>query len=240
MNGKRYYIIDYIRVFVIINMILYHTVWDMVYMFGSDYMWFKSSFGHIWQSFICITFIFISGFCWPISRSHLKRGIYILVCSFIITAVTVIFIPKSAIKFGILTLIGSSVLIMIPLEKLLKYINNSLGLILSVLFYIFFYNINKGYILFGIRIPDCLYNGNFMTYIGFMDKSFHSSDYFSIIPWIFIFLSGYFAFGIMSERKLLYLLEGKFNKYIMEISRKSLIIYLIHQPIVYGILTLIY
>ena len=79
-----------------------------------------------------------------------------------------------------------------------------------------------------------------MTYIGFMDKSFHSSDYFSIIPWIFIFLSGYFAFGIMSERKLLYLLEGKFNKYIMEISRKSLIIYLIHQPVVYGILTLIY
>lgn len=240
MNTKRYYIIDYIRVFVIINMILYHALWDMVHIFHSDYMWFKGSFCHIWQRIICITFIFISGFCWSISRNHLKRGIYILICSFIITAVTAVFMPESKVMFGILVLIGSSVIIMIPLEGLLKYINKFAGLILSVLLYIFFYNINKGYILFDIKVPDYLYNGSFMTYMGFMDKNFYSSDYFSIIPWIFIFFSGYFAFGIFSEKNMLYLLEGKPNKIVMGISRKSLLIYLIHQPIVYGILTLIY
>lgn len=237
---KRYYVIDYIRTFVILNMILYHTVWDLIYIFKAD-IGFDLMTGNIWQSIICITFIFISGFCWSLSRNHLKRGIHILICGLIISFVTKLVIPDNYIVFGILTFIGSAVIIMIMLEKLLKHINEYIGLLLSFVMFVLIKNINFGTVCFGkINVSEFLYDGYFMTYLGFMKKGFNSADYFSILPWIFMFTSGYFAYKLLAKKDLLLLLKGRNIKPITFVSRNSLIIYMIHQPIVYFVLSLFY
>lgn len=241
MEKKRYYVIDYIRAFLIINMVLYHSLWDIVYMFNNNISWYTSDLGEIWQRFICITFIMLSGFCWSLSKNHFKRGLIVFIGGIIISAITIIAMPENAIKFGILTFIGFSIFIMIPFEKVLRHINIYIGFTVSILLFIFTKDINKGYIFFyNIKLPRFLYNGDIMSFFGFKDKEFFSTDYFSLLPWFFIFITGYFIYKIMESKDFLYILEGKKNSITEFLSKGSLIIYLIHQPIVYGVLMIIY
>lgn len=237
MEKERYYVIDFIKVFVILNMIIYHGFWDLVYLFNRNIDWYVSLPGEVWQKFISFTFIIISGFCWSMSRNHIKRGICIFLMGAVITLVTALFMPEGIIKFGILTMIGSAVLIMIVIEKILKHINDILGLILSISLYIFTKDINVGYLFFNrIKVPEYLYSGDFMTYLGFMEDEFYSADYFSLMPWIFLFISGYFLYRVMKRKNWIVILKGVPNTVIEEISRGSLWIYMLHQPLVYGLI----
>lgn len=240
MSTKRYYVIDYIRAFVILNMILYHTIWDIVYIFNMDIYQFKDIQGKIWQRFICIAFILLCGFCWSLSKNHLKRGLITFALGGAISIVTYIFVPENVIRYGILTMLGSAILIMIPLEKILNKVNEILGFVASILLYVIFKDINNGYIFFSIvKVPKFLYSGEFMTYLGFTEEGFYSSDYFSILPWIFIFIGGYFLKVTVEKRNCMDMLKGVPNAFIEAVSRNSIYIYVIHQPVIYGVLNLI-
>ena len=135
-------------------------------------------------------------------------------------------------------------LIMIPLEKLLKKVPALCGAAVSALMFFVTRNINRGSLGFeGIKIcelPDFLYNGYFSTYIGFKFPTFFSRDYFSLFPWLFLFIFGYFLYRIASEKKILNILTKKAARPLCFIGRHSLEIYLAHQPIVYFAFILIF
>ena len=57
---KRLELIDTIRGLTLISMIVYHFVWDMVYLYGAEWTWFEDS--TLWQQSICQTFVILSGF----------------------------------------------------------------------------------------------------------------------------------------------------------------------------------
>lgn len=48
-------------------------------------------------------------------------------CGWVVTLVTVLFMPEEQIWFGVLTLIGSCMLLMVPLEKLLRHVPVGVG-----------------------------------------------------------------------------------------------------------------
>lgn len=243
MKNKRYFVLDGVRGFAVINMIIYHLIWDLVYILGFNIEWFSSDIAYIWQQFICCTFIFISGFCEPLGRKKFKRGITILFFGFLIEIVTMIVTPQSQVRFGILTLIGSSTILMIPLRKFLEKFPKTFGLILFAILFLLTKNINKGNIGFGnlnfINLPRNLYKNSLTTYLGFPMPNFYSSDYFPLMPWIFLYITGYFSYGIAKHHNLLrYLTPSKF-KFLEWIGRHSLALYIIHQPIIYFSLTLL-
>ena len=113
-------LLDSIRGATLLSMAAYHTVWDLVYLFGVQWDWYKGGLGFLWQQSICWTFIFLSGFCWPLGRRPLKRGLTVLAGGAAVTLVTVLAMPESRVVFGVLTLLGSCALLLIPLEKLLR------------------------------------------------------------------------------------------------------------------------
>lgn len=39
---QRYFALDRIRAIALLNMIAYHTIWDLVYLFGFGWKWFQS------------------------------------------------------------------------------------------------------------------------------------------------------------------------------------------------------
>ncbi len=244
MEAKRYVLLDFIRGLALINMIIYHLLWDVVHIFGVKIGWYTGTAGYVWQQFICCTFIFLSGFCWDFGRKKIKRGAVILAASFLITAITAVFMPENIILFGVLTLIGSAAIIMIPLEKALVRVNAYAGLGASWVLFALTRYIARGRMSFGkfelLKIPDSWYSGLFSAYLGFPPESFTSQDYFPAIPWIFLYAAGYFLFRIARSRGWMKHLTGGVSKPIEWCGRNSLIIYMLHQPLIYAVLKIVF
>ncbi len=243
-NKKRYLLIDSIRGAALISMILYHAIWDMVWLFGADMPWFKTSIEFIWQQSICWTFILVSGFSWSFGKRHGKSGVQILAASILISGVTMVFMPNSLVLFGVLSLLGTATLIMIPLDKIFKRINPYTGVFLFFFLFLIMRNINEGSLGFGklvvCHLPKSWYANWFTAYLGFPPKEFFSTDYFSVLPWFFLFVTGYFLFHIFRRKKLMKIRSYKGIGVLNWLGQHSLFIYLLHQPVVYGILYLIF
>ena len=260
VKKNRLHLVDEYRGFWLVNMIFYHAIWDLVYIFDCNWKWFASDIAFYWQQSICWSFIFVSGFCWQMSRQNLKRGLQVFGAGLIITIATLVFMPGSRVIFGVLTLIGSSMLLMLPLDKLFKAFEQKiscfalLGAILSFILFLFVYPINDGYLGFlgerMIYLPRELYSSILSTYLGFTEPGFWSTDYFSIFPWFFLYMTGYFIYSFFMRDKHENTLEisnkrTEAAKNLLSKSlcpplgwagRNALIIYMLHQPVVYGIL----
>ncbi len=240
MSKKRYALLDSVRGITLISMILYHGIWDVVYLCGVDLKWYQSTGAYIWQQSICWTFIFLSGYCWLLGRNHLKRGLVVFGAGALVTLVTVAVMPANKVVFGVLTLIGSGMLLMIFLDKWFQKVSPVIGFAASFLLFLLTRNVNRGFLGFEawnfLKLPEGWYQNPISTYLGFPSAEFFSTDYFSLIPWLFLFISGYFMYLILkkkglSEKPVFYLNVPA----LAFLGRHSLLIYLLHQPILYFI-----
>lgn len=240
---KRYHLLDVIRGVTILSMIIYHATWDLVYMYGVKWSWYRGMGAYIWQQSICWTFILLSGFCFSLGRKPLRRGLMVFGGGVLVSAVTLIFMPENRVLFGVLTMIGSSMLLMVPFDRIFRKISPELGAFCSILCFLLTRNVNEGMLGFEkfqlIELPQRWYCNMFTTYIGFPVSGFFSTDYFSLIPWFFLFATGYFLFGIFKKKKWLNSTILDWNcRPLSFVGRNTLFIYLIHQPVIYGILEL--
>lgn len=221
--------LDTLRGVTLISMIAYHACWDLVYMFGLDWPWYHTTGAYIWQQSICWTFILLSGFCWPLGRRPVRRGLMAFGGGLLVSAVTMVMMPEDGIFFGVLTLLT------VPLDPLLRRVPARVGLAGSFLLFLLLRDVNAGYLGFeGVRIlalPGWLYRSLFTACLGFPPAGFHSSDYFSLFPWIFLFLTGYFLHRLRREEPASLRLPV-----VSAMGRHSLVVYLLHQPLVYGAL----
>lgn len=235
--------VDIVRGLAILNMLAYHVVWDLVNLFGYEWQWYHSAGGYVWQQYICWSFILVSGFCLPMSRRGMKRGLTVFLAGCLITAVTALAAPDSVIIFGVLTLIGSCMLLIAPLKNVLRRCSPVVGLVISLGLFVITRNVNKGGLGFEewhiCQLPESWYNNLFTAYLGFPPADFSSADYFSLLPWLFLFVSGVYLYYICERYGLLDKVKIKNYRLFEFIGRRSLLIYLLHQPLIYVILKLI-
>ena len=245
-NKKRYKLIDTLRGLAVISMILFHTCWIMNHfgmliptemMFGT---WFT-----VWERSICFGFILIAGYSFSFGHRHLRSGLVVFVCGLVIMAVTCLFLPQIRIVFGILTFIGSATVITIPVDKAIgkrisgKRTAATVGFSLMLVLFILTYKINRGYI--GVPpavmyLPKGLYKGLLAAYIGFTEPGFFSTDYFSILPWYFLYMCGYMLHKLLEGTGAERFTRDHGIKGIDVLGRHSLPIYIIHPVIIYAII----
>lgn len=237
-ENRRYSLIDAIRGIAVVNMILFHLCYDVFCAFGvwSDFIYAVPVI--IWERLICITFIVISGISLHFTRHGWSRGIIVSLCGIIITAATVLLTPEQSIWFGILSFLGCAMLFTYALRKLLDRMKPAVGMIVFFLLFMLCYGIPEGYIgLFSfplIQLPEALYQYQWLSVIGFRSGDFYSADYFPFLQWIFLYLFGYQFWRFLENRKLDRYCYRKIP--ILDfIGRHSLIIYMVHQPLLYGI-----
>ena len=152
---KRYNLIDALRGFALVNMIAFHFCYDIFMIYGLNTKWASAPLVIAWERFICISFILISGVCLHFSNHPYRRGIIINLCGFLITVVTFFAMPEQAVWFGVLNLIGTSMLITAALRGLFDKINPFLGSVLSLLCFAVFYGVPERYIgFFNIKLFD--------------------------------------------------------------------------------------
>lgn len=236
---RRWAALDNLRGLTLLSMILYHACWDMVYLFGASWSWYRSSGAYVWQQSICWTFILLSGFCWSLGSSPLRRGLEVFGGGLAVTAATLLFMPETSVVFGVLTLLGSCMLLMVPLERWLRRVPAWTGLGGSAALFFLLRNVNAGCLGFeGLRLvslPAWLYRDLATAFLGFPPADFFSTDYFSLVPWLFLFLTGYFANRLWRERRRIPT-GGSRVPGLNFLGRYSLPVYLLHQPVVYALL----
>ena len=245
---KRFFLLDELRGLTLISMILYHFMWDLAYIVGVHMPWYSGDGGYIWQQSICWTFILLSGFCWSFGRRPLKRGVIIFFWGMVITAVTFLLGEGYMIFFGILTLLGSSMVLLIPtdfvLNRLLSGISHKAIKILLLMFLMFTCLAMFLQIKHHSNILSADFERNLFTaYLGFPSKEFHSEDYFPLLPWGLLYATGY----LLHKLCAVFTIPGSVCARIAEFARIShipplsflgrncLIIYLLHQPVLYVI-----
>ena len=218
-------------------------MYDIFNIFSGETGWNREPLTVIWERFICCSFIILSGVSFNFSRRPIKKGIILNALGFLITAVTVIFLPSQAVWFGILNFFGCALLLAYPLKAWLERVRPVCGLICSFLLFALLYGLPKRFIgFFGIelfRLPDFLYGAKALAFLGLPTADFHSTDYFPIFPWFFLFLSGYFAWRIIKNCNAdrFFRIKVPFLDFI---GRHTLAVYVLHQPIIFGLLSLIY
>lgn len=232
----RYDLIDTVRGIAIISMVIFHFCYDVFMVYGRDPSWYSQPAVHIWQQSICWTFILVSGFVWQWGRSgNLKRGIMLNVWGLVISGVTVLAMPAEAVWFGILNCIGCAVLLMIPMEPVLRRIPAAIGLVAAFALFVMFKDVQLGYLgvpgVFRLELPDWLYDCRVLTPFGFPFPGFRSSDYFPILPWLFLYIGGYFLNRIVMAIRPLESVARHGLAPLSMVGRYSIWIYLIHQPV---------
>ncbi len=225
----RIFEIDFARGSAIFMMIASNLITDLQYFYN------YAAYQTFWQVFATIgasIFLLIVGISMNLSYAKdkniwrfAKRGTFIFALGLLITFVTWIFVPLDYIRFGVLHLIGLSIIIGYPFLKLDKKFALFAGL---------------GFVLAGFVIGTFIASTNALLFLGVTTSSFSSLDYFPIFPWFGLVLMGLFlGKWLYPDGKSKFKLpEIKLSKPVSWLGRHSLVIYLIHQPIIIGLLFL--
>lgn len=157
-----------------------------------------------------------------------------------VSLVTLVVMPEEPVRFGVLTFLGAAALLTVPLRSLLDRIPPRLGLAVSFLLFLVVRDVNSGFLgLAGVpvlHLPQSWYASTLTTALGFPYPGFVSSDYFSLLPWLLLFWTGFYLYRLRPEIPALpdIRLPG-----LSVISRHSLLLYLLHQPVLYAALVLL-
>lgn len=241
---RRIELLDELRGFAILAMIVHHFFLDLGFVLGLDAGYEIFNRLAVLQPVFWAVFIIISGICSRLSRNTVKRGIIVLAAGLAVTLVTAVIMPLfnitgAEIYFGILHCLGSCMIITGLLMPLIKKIPAALGMLISALLFAFTCSVNSGSLCFGlIKLPAVLYSTNYLMPLGFFSSSFESADYFSIIPWLFMFLFGAFFGKYAADGAFPEWTYKKHIKMFAFVGRNSLWFYLGHQVVIYAVLYL--
>lgn len=168
--ASRYALLDELRGLDLVSMMLYHACWDMMFLFGIWMDWYAGMPGRLWQQTICWVFILLSGFCVPLGHRTLKRGAQVFAAGALVTVVTLVFMPEDRVVFGVLTFLGSAMLLTGVLEPLLKKIPPAVGLAVSAVLFAVCYPVGLGWVGLGgwkLMLPQSLYANYFTAFLAF-------------------------------------------------------------------------
>lgn len=184
----------------------------------------------IFNAAVGISFVVLSGLCVTLGRRPVRRGLQVFGCAMAITLVTwgmakLGFLhPTLIIRFGVLHLLGICMILWPLFRKLPTWLPAVLGAAILALGYWFkTFTISAGWLF-----P-----------LGLMSPGFSSGDYFPLAPFLgWFFLGAVLGRTLYKEKRSLLPDFPAKAAFLRWCGRHSLLLYLAHQPVLYGIVWL--
>jgi uncharacterized membrane protein len=222
----------------IIMMVVYHTTYDLDVLGGYG---IQSTSG-FWARFADVTaglFLFLVGVSLAISRArtsltgwrlfgkYLARGLRVLAYGMILTVVFLI-LDMGVVAFGILHLIGVSIILAYPFLRL-RFVNLVLGVLIFAA---------GQYVLAQGFTSESFW----LLPFGVLPEGVIMPDYRPLLPWFGVVLIGLsfgnVVYGDGLRPATLANSAPLLARVLLPLGRNSLFIYLIHQPIIIALLSL--
>lgn len=225
----RFAAIDALRGFAILLMIAYHFSFDLNY-----HGWIHQDFNHaaFWltaRACIVSLFLLLVGISLVLnaqranSVSFWRRQGRLLAACIAVTIASYLMFPQSFIFFGILHFILLTSLLGRLFVKF--YYVNLLASLLTL--------------LAGITFSNPFFNSPWLQWIGFMTYKPFTEDYVPIFPWFGVVLAGIFLGRLIVKNPALLTIDLIGTRQLAQAGRHSLAIYLLHQPLLLGVLFLV-
>jgi len=223
-SPSRIWELDFLRGIALLIMVYFHVIFDLADIYGLKISYTSGIIFYLGK-FSVLLFIFIAGISSTLSKNNVKRGAQIFVIAMLITVVTHLVDDKLGVKFGILHFLGICMLLYPFISKLNSKILFALGILIIIL---------------GNYFTNIVSPNDFLFILNLTSNNFYSSDYYPLLPWM-----GVYLFGIIigryaySDRRSIFQRRIKDNIILM-VGRNTLLIYLLHQPVILVALTIIF
>ena len=234
-HGCRIRLIDAVRGFSVVSMVLFHLCYDLVFIAGVSVPWFVPPLRDIWRASISWTFLAVAGVICSLSRNNLRRSWRYLLLAAAIYVATTLAAVDTPISFGIIFCMGATTLLYALLERVgLEPRGIACALVLLACFLLCL-GVPHGYVGLGqlrLMLPRAPYDTDLLSWLGFIGPHFSSGDYYPLLPYSLAYLAG--AAFARSEvgRKLLDGCRDVGCAPLEAVGRHPLAIYVAHQPII--------
>lgn len=231
---KRIWELDVLRGVCILGMVVVHLIYDLQTFFSLPFLADSRLFDLIKQ-WGGVLFLLISGICVTLGSHPVRRGLIVFACGLLCSAVTAgMFLLHMADKsiiiyFGVLHCLGVCMLLWPLFKRLPVWALGLLGLGLTVL----------GLWISGNVVVDFPW----LIPLGLVPGDFASSDYFPLLSNLGFFLVGAFLGKTLYRKKETLLPRvnpaNPVLAFFTRLGKWSLPVYLLHQPVITGLLYLI-
>jgi len=231
--AHRIALLDVLRTIAIVLMVTYHAAFDLSYWHG----WAIDMRGIVWQAIgrsSAVLFLLLVGVSFAVSARRktpkqiqwhtFRRCAVILSWAMTISIVTYVMAPETSIRFGILHCIGVSLLILLATRKLGAW-NVLLGSL---------------WIAMGTAERQTTAGNELLLPLGIVPQGFTTLDYYPLLPWTGVILLGA-GIGTLFLEPLCRLAhpQAAWTRRLTWPGRHALSLYLLHQPILLGVLALV-
>jgi uncharacterized membrane protein len=233
---ERFNELDVWRGIALIGMILFHSVFLIDYLGYREFSYFQGIW-HVMARFVQFSFLLLVGISLHVSYQRsiilkreksyflfqqLKRGLLVFLCGLLVTLFTWYFAPDDYVRFGILHFIGVSIILLTFFadKPFIALFVSGLAVVITPLVSHSTTSV-PALLALGFRYP------------------FQSIDYFPVFPWIAIPAFGIFLGSLMYqnyERRWEILKMFSFNNPLAKLGRHSLLVYLLHVPLLLAII----
>jgi uncharacterized membrane protein len=165
----------------------------------------------------------LSGVSSRFSRGNVKRGLKVAAISIAITIVT--YLMDMQILFGILHLLAFCMIFFGLTRRLWDVIPRAAAPFLYI----------AALVGSALAVASISLESEYIWMFGWTQPGFRSFDYFPILPWVFVFLLGTWAGTFIREGRLPGWFYRVKPRLFPAIGTKALLIYILHQPVLYGL-----
>jgi uncharacterized membrane protein len=232
--APRLRLIDALRGFAVAQMIVYHFIYDLAYFRWIDLVMTRDQPWVAWRTAIVTQFLLLVGVSLvlrtsfkPSTADFWKRWAQIAAAALLVSLGSWLVFGPRLIYFGILHFVAAALLIARPLLRLGPW-NIALGALC---------------IVFGLTYSHEFFNTPPANIVGFMTFKPRTEDYVPLFPWIGVVLLGAglaarWQRGQWRIPEALVPLNERAPRWLLFLGTWALTIYLVHQPILLGAMTL--
>ncbi len=234
-------ILDTARGLALLAMASYHFTWDFEFFGYLDSGTAETGWLKFYARAIASTFLFLAGFSLVLAntpeirwRSYWRRLGMIVAAAAAISLVTFIGMHDEWIFFGILHSIAAASLIGLLFLRLPAFATLLIAALLAV-------GIVVDNVIAPLSLHSTFFDVPWLWWVGLSENIQRSNDYVPLFPWLAPFL---FGLGIAQLATSLGWLQrlakfGSGRNLIARAGRHSLIFYLLHQPVLFGLVYLL-